>query len=167
MGLLTPEPGMLFWMVVIFGAVFFILAKFGFPAIIGMVDKRKEYIDKSLEAAREANERLLQAKAESEQLLSRAREERMAILKEAAATRDRLIAEARERAKAEARKALDETRHQIAAEKESAVADIRRQVAVISVRIAEKILRKNLADEKVQLELIDRIIDGNEEQNEL
>lgn len=166
MGLLTPDPGTLFWMTVIFGIVFFLLAKFGFPAIIGMVDKRKAYIDSSLEAARKANEQLLQVKAESEQLLTQAREERTAILKDAAATRDRLIAEARERAKDEARKALDETRHQIAAEKESALNDIRRQVAVISVHIAEKILRRNLTDEKVQLELIDRIIKESEEQNE-
>lgn len=166
MGLLTPDPGTLFWMIVIFGIVFFILAKFGFPAIIGMVDKRKEYIDKSIEDAREATERLAKVKAESEEMLSRAREERTAILKEAAATRDRLISEARERARSEARKALDETRHQIAAEKESAINDIRRQVAVISVNIAEKILRKNLKDETVQLELIDRIIKESEQQNE-
>lgn len=167
MGLLTPDPGTLFWMIVIFGIVFFVLAKFGFPAIIEMVDKRKEYIDKSIEDAREATERLAQVKAESEEMLSRAREERTAILKEAAATRDRLISEARERARSEARKALDETRHQIAAEKESAINDIRRQVAVISVDIAEKILRKNLKDEKVQLELIDRIIAESEQQNKI
>lgn len=51
MGLLTPDPGTLFWMVIIFGIVFFILAKYAFPVITGMVDKRKQYIDSSLEAA--------------------------------------------------------------------------------------------------------------------
>lgn len=167
MGLLTPDPGTLFWMIIIFGAVFFILAKFGFPVIIGMVDQRKEYIDSSLEAARKAKEQLEQVKAESEKMLSQAREERAVILKDASATRDRLIAEARERAKAEAKKALDETRHQIAAEKDSAINDIRRQVAVISVNIAEKILRKHLKDEKVQLELIDSIIKEIEQNNEV
>ena len=58
MGLLTPDPGTLFWMVIIFGIVFFILAKYAFPVITGMVDKRKQYIDSSLEAARQANEQL-------------------------------------------------------------------------------------------------------------
>ena len=98
MGLLTPDPGTLFWMVIIFGIVFFILAKYAFPVITGMVDKRKQYIDSSLEAARQANEQLQQVKAESEALLARAHEEQTAILKEASATRDRIIAEARERA---------------------------------------------------------------------
>ena len=142
MGLLTPDSGLLFWMVVCFGVVFFILAKYAFPVIINAVDKRKKYIDSSLEAARQANEQLQQAKTEVESLLAEARRQQTAILKEAAATRDQIIADARSRAREEARKALDETRQQIAAEKESAINDIRRQVAVLSVEVAEKILRK-------------------------
>ena len=163
MGLLTPDPGTLFWMVIIFGIVFFILAKYAFPVITGMVDKRKQYIDSSLEAARQANEQLQQVKAESE----RAHEEQTAILKEASATRDRIIAEARERARTEARKALDETRHQIAAEKESAINDIRRQVAILSVDVAEKVLRKKLSDDKEQLELVNRLLDEVKSNNDI
>ena len=166
MGLLTPDPGTLFWMVIIFGIVFFILAKYAFPVITGMVDKRKQYIDSSLEAARQANEQLQQVKAESEALLARAHEEQTAILKEASATRDRIIAEARERARTEARKALDETRHQIAAEKESAI-NIRRQVAILSVDVAEKVLRKKLSDDKEQLELVNRLLDEVKSNNDI
>ena len=164
MGLLTPDPGTLFWMVIIFGIVFFILAKYAFPVITGMVDKRKQYIDSSLEAARQ---QLQQVKAESEALLARAHEEQTAILKEASATRDRIIAEARERARTEARKALDETRHQIAAEKESAINDIRRQVAILSVDVAEKVLRKKLSDDKEQLELVNRLLDEVKSNNDI
>ena len=167
MGLLTPDPGTLFWMVIIFGIVFFILAKYAFPVITGMVDKRKQYIDSSLEAARQANEQLQQVKAESEALLARAHEEQTAILKEASATRDRIIAEARERARTEARKALDETRHQIAAEKESAINDIRRQVEILSVDVAEKVLRKKLSDDKEQLELVNRLLDEVKSNNDI
>ena len=54
MSLITPDGGLLFWMLVIFGIVFVILARFGFPVIIGMVDKRSAYIDKALEDARAA-----------------------------------------------------------------------------------------------------------------
>ena len=154
-------------MVIIFGIVFFILAKYAFPVITGMVDKRKQYIDSSLEAARQANEQLQQVKAESEALLARAHEEQTAILKEASATRDRIIAEARERARTEARKALDETRHQIAAEKESAINDIRRQVAILSVDVAEKVLRKKLSDDKEQLELVNRLLDEVKSNNDI
>lgn len=158
MGLLTPDPGTLFWMVICFGVMFFILAKYAFPVIIGMVDKRKKFIDSSLEAARQANEQLQQVKAEANALLAQAQQQQTAILKEAAATRDQLIADARARAREEAQKALDETRHQIAAEKESAINDIRRQVAVLSVAVAEKILRKELSDDKEQQDFINRMI---------
>ena len=53
MGLLTPDPGLLFWMAITFGVVFFILAKYGFPVILKTVEDRKAYIDNSLKAARE------------------------------------------------------------------------------------------------------------------
>ena len=159
MGLLIPSSGTLFWMIVIFAVVFFILAKYAFPVIIRMVDERKRYIDESLESARLANEQLAQVKSESERLLTQAREEQAQILKEAVAARDRILKEAQARAQAEAKRALDETRQQIIAEKESAIIDIRRQVAVLSVDVAEKILRKDLTGEKEHIELIDRLLD--------
>lgn len=159
MGLLTPDPGLMFWMIIVFGVVFFVLAKYGFPVIIGMVEDRKAYIDDSLRAAREANEQLANVKAESEKVLAQAREEQARILNEASATRDRIIKDAQERAMLEGQRLMEEMKKQIETEKESAIRDIRRQVAVLSVDIAEKIMRSKLADEKEQMELIDRMLD--------
>ena len=159
MGLLTPDPGLLIWMLITFGVVFFILAKYGFPVVIKMVDERKAYIDNSLKAAREANEQLANVKQESEKVLAQAREEQGRILSEAAATRDRIIKDAQERAQREGQRLMDEVKKQIETEKESAIRDIRRQVAVLSVGIAEKIMRNKLADEKEQTELIGRMLD--------
>ena len=151
MGLLTPDPGLLFWMVITFGVVFFILAKYGFPVILKTVEDRKAYIDNSLKAAREANEQLANVKVEGEKILAQARE--------AAATRDRIIKDAQEKAFAEGNRLMEEMKKQIETEKESAIRDIRRQVAVLSVGIAEKIMRNKLADEKEQAALIDRLLD--------
>ena len=58
MSLITPDFGLIFWMVIIFGAVFFILAKFGFPVITRMVEKRNDHIAGSLKAAEEAQKKL-------------------------------------------------------------------------------------------------------------
>ena len=149
----------MFWMIIVFGVVFFVLAKYGFPVIIGMVEDRKAYIDDSLKAAREANEQLANVKAEGEKVLAQAREEQARILNEASATRDRIIKDAQERAMLEGQRLMDEMKKQIETEKESAIRDIRRQVAVLSVDIAEKIMRSKLADEKEQMELIDRMLD--------
>lgn len=159
MGLLTPDPGLLFWMVVVFGIVFFLLAKFGFPVIIKMVDDRKAYIDNSLKAAREANEQLANVKMEGEKILAQAHEEQARILKSATETRDRIIREAQEKARLEGDRLMEEMKKQIETEKESAIRDIRRQVALLSVGIAEKVMRTKLADEKEQTELISRLVD--------
>ena len=159
MGLLTPDPGLLFWMVVVFGIVFFLLTKFGFPVIIKMVDDRKAYIDNSLKAAREANEQLANVKIEGEKILAQAHEEQARILKSATETRDRIIREAQEKARLEGDRLMEEMKKQIETEKESAIRDIRRQVALLSVGIAEKVMRTKLADEKEQTELISRLVD--------
>ena len=94
MSLLVPDSGLLFWMLLSFGIVFFVLAKYGFPVIVKMVNERKEYIDRSLVVAKEANEQLANLKAEGETIMAKAHEEQARILNEAAATRDRIIKEA-------------------------------------------------------------------------
>ena len=159
MNLVTPDTGLLFWMVVIFGIVFFLLAKFGFPIITSMVDKRNATIKKSLDDAREIESRLAGIMAEHAQMLEDARKEQTAILRDAADTRSKMIADAKEQARAEADKILTDARAEIAAEKEAAIRDVRREVALLSVSIAEKILRKELADEGAQREYIDRMVD--------
>lgn len=159
MDLLIPEQGLVIWMLLIFGVVFFVLAKYGFPVIIGMVTARKEFIDQSLLAARQANEQLAGVKTESARLLAQAREEQARILSEAAATRDRIIKEAQQKAQTEGNRLMEEVKRQIETEKESAIRDIRRQVAILSVDIAEKVMRNKLSDKQEQEALIDRMLD--------
>lgn len=159
MSLLNPDSGLIFWMLIAFGIVFFVLAKYGFPVIIGMVEKRKLYIDESLQAAREANEKLIHIKEESESILARAREEQANILKDAVETRQRIIDEAKDKALFEGGKLLEETRQRIQKEKDDAIRDIRKQVAELSVGIAEKILRQNLDNEQKQNGMIERLLD--------
>ncbi|MBR3883839.1 MAG: F0F1 ATP synthase subunit B [Bacteroidaceae bacterium] len=159
MSFLLPDAGLLFWMLIVFGVVFFILAKYGFPVIIDMIDERKKLIDESVQNAKEANEKLAAINAESEAILRNAHEEQAKILREAANTRDELIKEARKKAEFEGEKMLAETRHIIEMEKEDAIRDIRRQVAILSVDIAEKILRRELSSETKQHSVIEELID--------
>ena len=157
MSLLLPDSGLLFWMLLSFGVVFVVLAKYGFPVITKMVEGRRTYIDQSLEVAKEANAQLQRLKAESEALV--ANKEQGRILREAMHERDKIIVEARKQAEVAAQKELDDVKKQIQQEKEEAIRDIRRQVAVLSVDIAEKVIRKNLDEEHEQMEMIDRMLD--------
>ena len=157
--ILTPDLGLLFWMLLAFLIVFFLMAKFGFPVITKMVEERRQFIDESLQQAHEANERLAGSREESERLLSEARARQAEILSQAKATGDGIVREARERAQAEGAKLLQEAKAQIEAEKENALRDIRETVADLSVAIAEKVVRQHLADDKEQQKLIERMLD--------
>lgn len=159
MNLITPDAGLLFWMVIIFGIVFLLLWKFGFPVITSMVEKRSARIDESLRQAREIEEKMADWERRQASEMEKTRKEQADILRDAALRGEKLIADAREKAAAEAGEILSKAREEIAAEKESALRDVRREVAVLSMQVAEKVLRRELSDEGAQRELIDRMVD--------
>ncbi len=124
-----------------------------------MVEERKQYIDESLKNAHEAAERLANIQQESEELVQKAREQQASIIKDATATRDSIIAEAQQKAKAESERIISEAKLQIANEKQAAIREIRAQVAQLSVEIAGKVVRQNLQTDAQQMQLIDRMLD--------
>ena len=146
-------------MLLSFGIVFCILAKFGFPVIVKMVENRQNYIDQSLQAAKQANEQLANVKESTDALIAQANREQGRILREAAAERDKIVAQAQEQARQAGEKELEEMRRLIEREKDKAIMSIRSQVAVLSVQIAEKVIRQKLSDSKEQSEMLDRMID--------
>ena len=159
MSLLTPDSGLLFWMLISFGIVVFVLAKFGFPIILKMVEERKEFIEDALLKAEKARTELDSVKAEAELILDKARKEHQLIMNEASQLREVLIQEAKTKAIGEADKIIENARLQIQNEKDDAIRDIRKQVAALSVDIAEKVLRSKLDKKDEQLGMIQRLID--------
>lgn len=159
MDLLKPEAGLLFWMTLVFIIVFIILRKWGFPVIVKMVNDRKAYIDDSLKKAHEANEKLANIQKEGESIKQEAREKEAEILREAAKTRDAIVEKAQAKAKDEGERLLNDAKAEIEAQKQNAVKDIRSQVAVLSVQIAEKVLRETLSTNEAQMDLINRLLD--------
>lgn len=159
MSLITPDFGLLFWMTLVFLIVLAILWKWGFPAIVKMVNDRKAFIDDSLRKAHEANEKLANIQKEGEELLRQAHDQQAAILKEAAATRDKIVGDAQEKAKAEGSRLIEEAKAEIEVQKQNAISEIRSQVATLSVIVAEKILKEKLSSEKSQMQLIDKLVD--------
>ena len=159
MSLITPDFGLLVWMTLIFGIVFFVLAKWGFPMITGSVEKRAARIGDSIKAAKEAEEKLRNLAEEQSRMIEETRQEQSRILKEAAASRDNIVEQAKVQAREEASRILDQARTQIAAEKESALRDVRKEVALLSVSVAEKVLKASLSDGAEQSALVDRFVD--------
>ena len=157
--ILTPDPGLLVWMLAAFLVVFFVLAKFGFPAITNMVEKRKNFIDESLRKAHEASVRLENIKQESESILQEARDKQAAILKEAAATRDSIVETAQAKAREESARIISEAKAEIENQKQAAISEIRGEVARLSVEVSEKVLRQKLGTDEAQMDYIERMLD--------
>jgi len=159
MSLLKPEFGLLFWMLVNFLIVFGLLAKFGFPVITKMVTERREYITKSLEAAAEANRQLENVKQTAQDMLAEARRQQADVMKKAASEGEQIIRNAQQKAAEETQKQLELARKNIELQKEKVLGEINAQVALLSVDIAEKVLRRQLTDKPAQETYIMQMIE--------
>lgn len=157
--LLTPDPGLVFWMIIAFGLVLFILAKFGFPVILDKLDSRKKFIDESVVAAKQAYDKLEHVQEKNRLLIEEAKREKSQIISDAAKQRDLILQKANEKAQLEANQIVSNARKQIIQEREEAIIAIRREIAVVSVDIAEKVLRKNLKEKEDQMSMIERLVE--------
>ena len=164
MELITPDFGFFFWMVIAFGIVFFCLAKFAFPVIGKALKKREEKIAESLEQAERIHEQMQSIQAKNEELLKKAREEREEMLNEARISRDKIIEEAKTKAKEETNRLVESAKETIENERKAAMTDIKNEIANISIKVAEKILEKELSTDEAQLKYINEIIKETDNQ---
>ena len=156
---LIPDPGLLFWMVLSFGVVFFLLAKFGFPVIVKAINERKEFIEMSLLSAKQAKEKLAGIQAESERLLADAKAQQKDIIAAAMQEKQRIVQAAQEEAQTSAQQMIEEARQSIQAEKERALQDVRNEVASLALDIAEKVIGERMKDDATQRKNIEQLID--------
>lgn len=163
MGLLQPEAGLLFWMVIAFAIVLFILVKFGFPIIIRSVNSRKQFIDSSLEAAHQANQRLSMVEQSSKEMIAAAESKRTEILREATDMSKKVMAEAQRNAANEEKRLIQEARLRAENERQEILNGARSEVASISIAIAEKLLRGKLSQDGEQDILAGKIFDEIQE----
>lgn len=157
--LLTPDPGLVFWMLIAFGLVLFVLVKYGFPVILDKIDSRKKFIDESVVAAKQAYEKLEHVQEKNKLLIEEAKREKSQIISDAAKQRDLILQKANEKAQIEANHIVSNARKQIIQEREEAIIAIRREIAVVSVDIAEKVLRESLKEKEDQMSMIERLVD--------
>ena len=158
MELVQPGLGLIFWMTIAFGLLLWILGKFAWKPIMKGLKEREESIDEALNQANKAREEMKELKFSNEQLLKEAKEERDNILRDARHVRDSLIEEAKDKANAEANRIVENAKASIENEKMAALTDIKNQLAELSIEIAEKIIRAELAEKGKHKELIDRMI---------
>ena len=154
MSLLTPNPGLIFWMLVVFLLVVFILAKYAWKPIIKGLKDRENEIQGALDLAERTKAEMVKLKSDNEKLVAEANAVRDRILRDAKDASDRMIAESKDRAAIEGQKMIDSARDTIRNEQHAAIAKMRKEVAVLSLEIAEQVLHRELKDKESQEKLI-------------
>ena len=158
MELLTPDSGLIIWQAIIFVLLFIILSKFAWKPIVASLKEREDSIQAALDTADKARAEMAKLTADNANLLKEAREERDRMLKEAREVANRLKDEAQSDAKKAADKIITDARAAINVEKEAALRDVRTQVAMFSLEVAEKLMKKNLSSDKEQKGLVEGYI---------
>jgi F-type H+-transporting ATPase subunit b len=158
MGLITPDPGLFFWMIVSFLIVFFILKKYAWKPVMNGLKNREKSIENALRQADKVKLEMEKLQADNQKLLAEARVERDKILKDARLMKDKIIEEAKGQAQDEAKKLVESARTSIQNEKKAAIKEIKDQVAVLSIQIAEKLIKDKLAIDANQGDYIDKLL---------
>lgn len=158
MDLLIPDIGLLFWMVLVFGILYFILSKFAWKPITESLKEREDDIQKALDMAEKTRIEMAKLQSDNQKLLAEARAERDAILRGAKETADRVIAESRDRATEEGNRIILKAREELQTERQVMVAEVKREVIELSLDIAEKVLKRELSDKKSQEELVKGLV---------
>jgi len=159
MELITPGIGLIFWTTVTFFILLLLLKKMAWKPILGAVSEREESINNALASAEKARLEMQNLNADNERILKEARAERDAMMKDAREIKESMLTEAKEEAKAEAGKIIAQAQAAIVSEKQAAIMELKKQVAELSVGIAEKVVRKELANDAEQSQLISQLLE--------
>lgn len=157
MDLITPDLGLLFWTGLVFCILLFILTKFIWKPILSSVNAREQKISDALALAEHTKAEMKALQASNENLLKEARIERDAIVKDAKETATKMMDDAKNASKIEAEKIISTALASINAEKTAAIAELKTQVASISIEIAEKIIKAELASNEKQKALAEQL----------
>ena len=152
--MITFDPGLIIWTTIIFTLLLIVLKKFAWQPILTAVDERNKSIDEALKSAEKAKQEMEQLNADNEKVLLQAKQERDVLLKEAREIKEDILNKAKEQANTEADKILQSAKEQITNEKMKAITELKNSVAELSIGIAEKILKSELADQQRHNELI-------------
>lgn len=160
MGLVMPDFGLLFWMVISFSLLLWLLKKFAWQPILQALTSREETIEKALQSAELAKNEMVKLQAGNEKLLKEAIHERERIVKEARELKDSIVRDAKNQAILEANKVMEEAKAAITRERAEAVNEMKSVISSFSLEIAEKILKERLSDDKKQKELVNNYLEN-------
>ncbi|MCG8576750.1 MAG: F0F1 ATP synthase subunit B [Flavobacteriales bacterium] len=149
--------GLFFWQALIFIGLLLLLRKFAWKPILKAVNDREGQIRESLELADKTKAEMKQLQAQNESLLKEAKAERDQLIKEASETAKRIVVEPKDEAKAQHDQIVADAQRVILAEKAAAITELKTTVASLSLEIAEKVIKGELASDDKQKALAEKL----------
>lgn len=143
---------------VILLVLLFLLAKFAWKPILSSLDEREEGIQSALDQAESARKDIQNLQADNERLLKEARAERDAMMKDAREIKENILAEAKEEAQEQTSIMIENAKATIKQEQQAAIAELKKNVANLSIDIAQELVRKELASPEEQLKLVEGML---------
>lgn len=153
------SPGLFVMQLVILGILLFLLAKFAWKPILNSLDEREEGIQNALDEAENARKEMQNLQADNEKMIKEARAERDAMMKDAREIKDNIIAEAKEEASEQAAIMIENAKATIKQEQQAAIAELKKNVADLSINIAQQVVRKELTSQDDQLKLVEGMLE--------
>ncbi|HWR93906.1 MAG TPA: F0F1 ATP synthase subunit B [Flavobacterium sp.] len=150
--------GLFFWQTIIFIGLILLLKKFAWKPILDAVNEREEGIKNALLSAENAKKEMANLQSDNQRILQEARIERDNMLKDAREIKEKMISEAKNEAQAQGLKMIEQAKAAIETEKNAAMADLKLQVSTLSLNIAEKLLKDELANKEAQTKLVEKML---------
>ena len=158
---ILPSGNEIVWGALSFAILFFLIAKFGYPAVKKGLDARADKIRNSLDEAERTRDEANGILEEYRRQLADAKSESARIIEEARQSADKLRQDLKKQAEAEVAEIKQRAQDDIAAQVERAMGDLRARVADMTIELTEKVVERNL-DRETNLALIERFIDEAE-----
>ena len=155
---LKPDPGLLFWTLLVFAFVYFFVGRAAFKPIQNALKKRDGEIQDSIDEAKRVQAQMAQMKDDNAKLLAEAREESTRIIGDAEAFAKQRRDEAVTEAKEAAQKVSANAQRDIANMRDTAMADLKKEVGAMAIDIAEKVLQKELKSDTNQVALVNELV---------
>ncbi|MGQ3677745.1 F0F1 ATP synthase subunit B [Tenacibaculum discolor] len=153
------SPGLFAMQALILVILLVLLFKFAWKPIMAALTEREEGIQNALDQAENARKEMQNLQADNERLLKEARAERDAMMKEAREIKDKIIADAKREAEEQTSTMVENAKATIKQEQQAAIAELKKKVGDLSIEIAQKVVRKELASQDDQLKLVEGMLE--------
>lgn len=145
--LLSPNPGVMFWTLIIFVVLLILLSRLAFKPLTAAVEAREKALEELINSAKRDRDEASRLLADQQKAVDASRADAQRVVAESRVTAEKLRNEMLEQTKQQQHELLDRARTEIDNERKRAIADLRREAVELALAGASKVIERNLDDQ--------------------